>query len=143
MQAAKILVLPKDVDAKALRNAGYSLNDLLLARERLPHLHIHPPVTNRTLFDSQLKAAGYSATEFRDAGFKAEFLSLEYFWQIPPGEVDLTPGEKDWEECCAFFGATELRTANYTASELQHACFSIEDLQEAGFSECELQLTIV
>ena len=60
--------------AVALRAAGFSLEDLMRARDLL-HLAIDPPVTNRTLFDSQLKAAGFSACDFAKAGYEAVDLS--------------------------------------------------------------------
>ena len=125
VQANEILALPIPVDAAALRRAGFSLEALVRARDLLG-LAIHPPVTNRTLFDSQLKAAGFSAGDFAMAGYRAEDMSEKYFWQ--DGE------EVEWEECCAFFTASELRSAGYDALALRRACFSIQDLQEAGFT---------
>ena len=121
-------------DAAELRRAGFSLDALVRARDLLG-LAGHPPVTNRTLFDSQLKAAGFSAGDFSMAGFRAEMLSEKYFWL--EGDV-MTAGEVEWEECCAFFTASELRSAGYNASALRRACFSISDLKEAGFSLLEL-----
>ena len=129
VQADEILALPILVDAAALRRAGFSLEELVRARGLLG-LSIHPPVTNRTLFDSQLKAAGFSAGDFAMAGYQAEDLSEKYFWQ--DGDV-MTPGEVEWEDCWAFFTASELRSAGYDASALRQACFSIQDLKEAGF----------
>ena len=69
------------------------------------------------------------------AGYQAEDLSEKYFWQ--DGDV-MTAGEVEWEECCAFFTASELRSAGYNASALRRACFSIQDLKEAGFSLLEV-----
>ena len=92
VEAYEILVLPRDIDAGALKAAGYSLNELLSARSRLPHLYHHPPVTNRTLFDSQLQLAGYSAKEFRDAGFDAGELSYNNYMFPSSDEEELTPG---------------------------------------------------
>ena len=83
------------------------MEDLLRAR-RNAHLAIHPPVTIFTLFDSQLKAGGFSASDFRRAGYEAKDLSEEYFWR--DGD-DLTFGEIEWEQCCAFFTASELKNA--------------------------------
>ena len=134
VQANEILALPIPVDAAALRRAGFSLEALVRARDLLG-LAIHPPVTNRTLFDSQLKAAGFSAHDFAMAGYRAEDMSEKYFWQ--EGD-DMEAGEVEWEECCAFFTASELRSAGYNASALRRACFSISDLKEAGFSLLEL-----
>ena len=134
VQANEILALPIPVDAAELRRAGFSLDALVRARDLLG-LASHPPVTNRTLFDSQLKAAGFSAGDFSMAGFGAEMLSEKYFWR--EGDV-MTAGDVEWEECCAFFTASELRSAGYNASALRRACFSISDLKEAGFSLLEL-----
>ena len=134
VQANEILALPIPVDAAALRRAGFSLEALVRARDLLG-LASHPPATNRTLFDSQLKAAGFSAGDFAMAGYQAEDLSEKYFWQ--DGDV-MTAGEVEWEECCAFFTASELRSAGYDASALRRACFSIQDLKEAGFSLLEV-----
>ena len=129
VQANEILALPIPVDAAALRRAGFSLYDLVRARDLLG-LAALPPVTNRTLFDSQLKAAGFSAGDFAMAGYRAEDMSEKYFWQ--DGD-DMTAGEVEWEECWAFFTASELRSAGYDAWALRGACFSIQDLKEAGF----------
>ena len=56
--------------AVALRDGGCSLKELVLARTHF-RLVDHPPVTKQTLFDSQLKDAGFSASDFRAAGFDA------------------------------------------------------------------------
>ena len=122
-------------NAVALRVAGFSLEDLVLARDQL-HLAIHPPVTNRTLFDSQLKAAGFSAGDFAKAGYEAEVLSYEYFWK-DGAETEI--GDAEWEECYAFFTASELRSAGYNASALRRAYFNTQDLKEAGFSLLEMR----
>ena len=50
VQANEILALPIPVVAAALRRAGFSLEELVRARGLLG-LSVHPPVTNRTLFD--------------------------------------------------------------------------------------------
>ena len=76
---------------------------------------VSTPVTNCTLLGSQLQLAGYSAKEFRDAGFDAGELSYNNFMFPLSDEEELTPGEKEWAATCAFFTATELREANYTA----------------------------
>ena len=129
VQANEILALPIPVDAAALRRAGFSLEALVRARDLLGLADHPPPVPNYTLFDSQLKAAGFSAHDFAMAGYKAEDMSEEYFW------LDVcTPGDREWEECRAFFTASELRSAGYDALALRRACFSIQDLQEAGFT---------
>ena len=131
VEAHEILELPtentKEV-AAAMRLAGFSLDELMSARSQLG-LDRHPPVTNRTLFDSQLKAAGFSAGDFKRAGYHAHQLSEEFLWREP---------------CCAFFTASELRSAGYNAYELYMAWFSIQDLREAGFGlEVEELYTIL
>ena len=135
VQATEILALPIPVDVAALRAAGFSLEDLLRAR-KVAGLHYHPPVSNRTLFDSQLKAGGFSASDFHRAGYEAEDLSYEAFWQ--DGD-ELTYGEIEWEQCCAFFTASDLKSAGYDASALRKACFSVQDLKAAGFSLTEVK----
>ena len=72
VQADEILAMPIEIDAVELRRAGFCLRDLLGARNRGIH---HPLVTKYTLFDSQLQSAGFSAGEFRAAGYRAEQLS--------------------------------------------------------------------
>ncbi len=67
-----------DIDARALWNAGFSLSELVQAREKTCTFFIStPPVTTKTLFDSQLKQAGYSAEGFRNAGYSADRLILD------------------------------------------------------------------
>ena len=44
VQADEILALPRDIDAGALKAAGYSLNELLYARAGLPHLFFTHPL---------------------------------------------------------------------------------------------------
>ena len=89
-----------DIDARALWNAGFSLSELVQAREEnLYQCHFHPPVTTKTLFDSQLKQAGYSAEDFRNAGYLADQLIYDAdYWADP----ELTPGDLEWEETHAF-----------------------------------------
>ena len=129
-QVAEILALQIPVDAVALRVAGFSLEALVHARTVLG-LVIHHPITNRTLFDSQLKAAGFTASDFYRAGFQATMLSEKYFWQ---DSDNITTGKLEWLHTCAFFSASELRSAGYDAFALRQACFSAWDLKEAGFS---------
>ena len=134
-QASDIIGLPIPVDVVALRTAGFSLADLLRARDHLA-LYVHPPVTNRTLFDSQLQAGRFTAGEFRDAGFPAEDLSENFFFR--DGAETLTAGELEWEPCCAFFTAAELRSGGYTVRELKCACFDFRDVASAGYTGQEL-----
>ena len=129
-QVAEVLALQIPVDAVALRVAGFSLESLVNARTTAG-LVIHPPITNRTLFDSQLKAAGFTASDFYRAGFLATKLSEKYFWQ---NSDNTTSAELEWFHTYAFFSASELRSAGYDAFALRQACFSVRDLKEAGFS---------
>ena len=138
VQAYEILVLPRNIDAGAIKAAGYTLNDLLEARALLPLRFAHPPVTKRTLFDSQLQEAGYSAKEFLDAGFEAGQLCYNRFMCPASDEEELTAGELEWEETYAFFTAEQLRKAGCTEMELRCAGFSSEDLREAGYIESQL-----
>ena len=136
VQAQEIIALQQwHTNAVALRVAGFSFEDLVRARDQL-HLANHPPLTNRTLFDSQLKAAGVSAGDFARAGYEAEDLSYKYFWKDGAG-TDI--GDMEWEECYAFFTASELRSAGYNASALRRAYFNTQDLKEAGFSLLEMR----
>ena len=121
------------VDAKKLRDAGYSLSEIVNSFPLNSHpRRTHPPTTPHSLFDSQLKEAGYTASDFRNAGYKAAQLSEPAFWHEDEGEK-LTPGEIEWEECCAFFSASELKDAGYSLRDLKHAEFSEQELAEAGF----------
>ena len=108
------------IDAVELRRAGFTLSQLVQARNKFGILTARPPVSQKTLFDSQLKHAGYSAEDFRSAGYHAYELSYEYFW----AESDLTPGEAEWEGTVAFFSASELTAAGYDAFDLQRARFT-------------------
>ena len=142
VQADEILALPRDIDVRALKAAGYSLTELVRARALLPHLVCHPPATNRTLFDSQLQLAGYSAGEFREAGYDARELSYVNFLYPVYTADELTCQEKEWLQTGAFFTATQMREANYTERELQSARFTNEDLREAGYVSEEQQCDV-
>ena len=117
----------KDI-AAAMRLTGFSLKEVRRAADQL-RLATHPHVTRRTLFDSQLKAAGFTAGDFKEAGCGAHQLSKKFFWR----HEDLSYGEVEREPCSAFFTASDLRSAGYDAYELYMARFSIQDLKEAGF----------
>ena len=80
-----------------------------------------------------MQLAGYSAGEFREAGYDARELSYDNFMYPVYTEDELTLQEKEWLLTGAFFTATQMREANYTEWELQCARFSNEDLREAGF----------
>ena len=100
VQAYEILALPRDIEAGQLRAAGYSLNELMYARLRLPRLHSYLPVSKRTLFDSQLQDAGYSAKDFREANVNATELSYNWHWNMfPLSDVeDLASGDLTWHQ---------------------------------------------
>ena len=136
VQAQEIIALRgvSHNNAVELRIAGYGLDDLMCARDQLD-LAIRPPVTNRTLFDSQLKAAGFSVDDFAKAGYRAEQLSYNWFWT---GGDETLGRDSEWEDCYAFFTASELRSVGYDASALRHACFDTQDLKEAGFGLSEM-----
>ena len=139
-------------NAESLIAAGVPLNVLLEARNQIPvgvqhKLCGHPPCMPYTLFHSQLQAAGYTASDFRSAGFTARDLSYKAsdFFR----EDDLTVGDLEWEETHAFFSLEDLKQAGFEAKdlveagftdarELLHAGFGLSDLIEAGLTECKL-----
>ena len=110
------------IDAVELRRAGFSLSELVQARHKLPTLKRHPLATHQSLFDSQLREAGYSAEDFRTAGYHAHQLSYAYFWR----DDDITLGETRWVKTVAFFSAAELRRAGYDLTDLRRAHFRKE-----------------
>lgn len=116
----------KRINAVKLREAGFSLDELLAARDQFrSDLAGHPPVTKLTLFDSQLQQAGYRAEDFKAAGYPAYELSRPWFWSEP----DMTAGEIEWEPTHAFFSASDLQAAGYS----RQACIM------AGFHDAELR----
>ena len=120
------------VDAMKLRDAGYSLAELVNCFPSDKHpARRHPPLTPRTLFDSQLQKAGYTAFDFRNAGYTAHELSKAFFWR-GYSRAKLTAGKAQWEECHAFFSASELINAGYSLEELEHAKFSGQEIEDAG-----------
>ena len=126
-------------DAKSLFAAGVPLSELLEARNQRSvqyQLCGHPPCRQYTLFHSQLQTAGYTARNFRDAGFAAVQLSYKAsdFYR----EVDLTVGDLEWEETHAFFAPSELKEAGFEVKDLIDACFDLRDLKEAGFKVKDL-----
>ena len=133
VSAKEIIESKLPMDAARFKEAGFSLKELVFCFEDCDThpLRIHPPVGKYTLFDSQLKKAGFSAVDFRDAGYHATELSFNHFHR----EEDMDPGDLDWEECMAFFTAGELKEAGYTFPELIAADFSRDELVEAGFAE--------
>ena len=144
-----------------MRAAGYSIRDLLYARPAStttwltmwhqtvvdPRMY-RPYVTGRSLFDSQFKAGGYTATDFRAAGYAASQLSEIFFMSSfhrtragQPFELGLC-STYGWScvtcevanEVFAFFTVTELKCAGYSAVDLHNALFPVEHLRHAGFS---------
>ena len=122
------------IDARALRAADLPLKDILDARRDIPWLHhAHPPASNKTLFDSELAEAGYTAEEFKACGYTAGMLSRIYFMTHPPNAF-VTPGEQEWDETIAFFPAPVLQNAGFSELELRDAFDRGSLLQMAGIS---------
>ena len=106
------------IDAAALHRAGFALSDVINARANVPSLrHAHPPKSRKTLFDSQLKLAGYTATDFRRNGYTACRLSATHFYNWDAS----TEGEREWDETMAFFTVEELTQAGFDAEEVRIA----------------------
>ena len=119
--------------AAEFKRAGYTLKDLIHCFPEHHHpLRVHPPPTMFTLFDCQLKYAGYEAQDFKDAGYLASDLSEPacYYCEHPDG---LGPDDLDWIDVGAYFTASELASAGYSASELLAARFHASEL--LGVSE--------
>ena len=105
------------LNAVELRRAGFSLSELVQARRKLPSSTRHPLVTEQSLFDSQMKEAGYSAENFRTAGYQAHQLTYPYCWRDDEFILD----ETRWVKTRAFFSAAELRRAGYDDTDLRRA----------------------
>ena len=123
--ASVTLILRTFVDHKkknpavALYRAGFTLVDVIKSRAGIPELrHSHPPPSSLTLFDSQLKLAGYGASHFRRAGYTVCALSEMYFHNE---DQHMTPGDRDWGETMAFFTCQELLDAGFDAEEVRFA----------------------
>ena len=109
------------IDAVALHRAGFALSEVINARANVPSLrHAHPPKTRKTLFDSQLKLAGYTATDFRQNGYTACEMSSTHFYTRDPGP-GMIAGEREWDETMAFFTVEELAQAGFDAEEVRIA----------------------
>ena len=120
--------------ADEFKRAGYTLKDLLHCFSEFDHpRRRHPPASKFTLFDTQLKDAGYEAKDFKDAGYSASQLSAHEAWHCEHPE-GLTPGDIEWVDVGAYFTATELAFAGYSASELLAARFPKTELLSAGFA---------
>ena len=122
------------VNPRVLREAGYSVDDIVNCFPPYQHpRRIHPPCTIYTMFDSQLKEAGFLAEDFRKANYSARDLSMnarEAEYEASNWYV----GDLEWEECCAFFSASELKRAGFSLAELIRADFGPCELVEAGFA---------
>lgn len=107
------------IDAAALHCAGFDLREVINARAGVSSLRFsHPPKSRHTLFDSQLKLAGYTACDFRQNGYKACDLSSVYFYNQDP---EMTVGELEWDETMAFFTSDELLRGGFGAAEVRIA----------------------
>ena len=106
------------IDAFFLHRAGFALSDVVNARAFFRSLDLHPPKSRKTLFDSQLKLAGYTATDFRQIGYTACQMSSTHFYTQDP---DMTEGEREWDEARAFFTVEELTQAGFDAEEVRIA----------------------
>jgi hypothetical protein len=112
-------------DAIALHRAGFALSDVIKARDKIPSLrNAHPPPTSRTLFDSQLQLAGFTATDFRQIGYTACQMSETYFHTEDP---EMSPGEREWDETMAFFTSEQLIEAGFDAEEVRFAFNPVYD----------------
>ena len=111
------------IDAVALHRAGFALRDVVNARANIHSLnHAHPALDTQTLFDSQLKSAGYLATDFRQIGYTACQMSSTHFYRHA-----LQAGwEQEWNVTIAFFTAEELIQAGFNAEEVRCAFEHLE-----------------
>ena len=139
-QVRQVILANKHLKFEALdfKKAGYTLEEVVCCFQRSHPLRIHPPVTDSSLFDSQLKRAGYSAADFRAARYPAHVLSERYFYKDADIYGYLYPSDMQWEECIAFYTALELKEAGYDIHELSAALFTMSELLAAGFSANEL-----
>ena len=115
--------------ALEFRWAGYTIADLVHCfPEHFHPLRSNPPATSFTLFDCQLKDAGYDAKDFRDAGYLASQLS-----------EGMSLGDLEWAEVGAYFTASEMVYAGYSASELYAARFPESEILNADCRSDEFQ----
>ena len=147
--------------AVQFRWAGYTLKDLLHCfPEDLHPLRMRPVVRSFTLFDCQLKDAGYDAKDFKDAGYYASELSapVNYYFEYCQ-KKDAGYEAKDFKD--AGYSASEPSQdlgyycedpeglipgifrwvelgAIFTASELAFAGYSASELLAARFPESEI-----
>lgn len=125
--------------AADFKGAGYTLEDLLHCFPAFGHpLRKHPPARKFTLFDCQLKAAGYKAKDFKNAGYSASHLSESASYCSGYSDVFDAGGDLEYVECAAFFTASELADAGYSLTDLLDALFSEQELLSAGFKAEDL-----
>jgi hypothetical protein len=111
------------IDAVALRRAGFALRDVVNARANIHSLnHAHPILDWQTLFDPQLRSAGYPATDFREIGYTVAQMSSTRFY-CPAFQ---TGSEQEWNVTMAFFTAEELIQAGFDAEEVRTAFEHLE-----------------
>ena len=105
-----------DIDARAFRDAGFSLSELVQARRNNKHLRdATPPPKTTTLFDSQLQQAEYTADDFRNAGYRADqLIDNADCWD----DSEMTLAESAWKETFAMFSPEQLKTAGYDINHL-------------------------
>ena len=72
VKADEILALPRDIDAGALKAAGYSMNELLSARAGLPHLFFTHP-----LRIARCSTRNYNWQDIRRQIFEMRVMTLE------------------------------------------------------------------
>ena len=89
------------IDARALRKAGFSLSELVQARKENKSLRdALPPLTTKTLLDSQLQQAGYSADDFRNATYRAhQLIYIADGW----ADSEMTLAELQWKKNICIF----------------------------------------
>ncbi len=107
------------LNAVELRRAGFSLSELVQARHKLPSSTWHPLVTEQSLFDTQMEEAGYSAEDFRTAGYASHQLTYPYYWRHDECILD----ETRWVKTRAFISAAELKRASYDDTEFATCSF--------------------
>ena len=74
-----------------------------------------PPLTTKTLLDSELQQAGFSADDFRNATYRAhQLIYIADCW----ADSEMTLAELQWKETFSFFLPEQLKTAGYDITDL-------------------------
>ena len=109
------------------------LNVITVANNRSKKSKGSRPVTKRTLINSQLQDARYSAEDFRKAHFNATELSYNWYWNMfqSVNEDHLTLGYTKWELTYSFFPTGKIPEDGYRETELWCTGFSEEDLHDS------------